>query len=72
MIINLNKKNHPEVYLEECKYRIKKTKTPKFIKNELKSDSDSHLDDKELMAELEDSDSHFDSDLDLEVKSKLC
>ena len=39
-VINFNKKNHLQVYLEECKYRIKKTQMPKFIKNELKSDSD--------------------------------
>ena len=32
-VINCDKKNHPQVYLEECKYRIKKTKIPKFIKN---------------------------------------
>ena len=40
----LIKKNHLQVYLEECKYRIKKTQIPKFIKIELKSDSDSDLD----------------------------
>ena len=28
--------DHPEVYLEEYKYRTKKTKIPNFIKNELK------------------------------------
>ena len=69
-VINLNKKNHPRVYLEECKYRIKKTQIPKFIKNELKSDSDSESDsdDKELMAKLKDYD--YDSDLDLEAESK--
>ena len=38
------KKNHLQVYLEECKYRIKKTQMLKFIKTELKSDSDSDLD----------------------------
>ena len=38
------KKNHPQVYLEECKYKIKKTHMPKFIKTELKSDSHSDLD----------------------------
>ena len=65
-VINFNKKNHPQIYLEECKYRIKKTQIPKFIKNELKSDSDS--DDKELMVKLKDSDS--DSDLDSEAESK--
>ena len=75
-VINFNKKNHPQVYLQECKYRIKKTQMPKFIKNELKSDSeaDSDLDsdDKELMVKLKksDSDFDFDSDLDLEVESK--
>ena len=35
-VINFNKKNHPQVYLEECKYRIKKTQMPKFIKNEIR------------------------------------
>ena len=71
-VINFNKKNHPQVYLEECKYRIKKTQIPKFIKNELKSDSDLDsdldsdsyldLDDKELMAKLRKSDIDFDHD----------
>ena len=37
-VINCNKKNHPQVYLEESKYRIKKTQILKFIKNELKSE----------------------------------
>ena len=73
-VINFNKKNHPQVYLEECKYRIKKTQMPKFIKNELKSDSDLDsdldsdsyldLDDKELMAKLRKSDIDFDYDSD--------
>ena len=70
---NFNKKNHPQVYLEECKYRIKKTEVPKFIKNELKSDSeldsvsDSDSESDELMAKLI---HDCDSDLDLEVESK--
>ena len=51
-VINFNEKNYPQVYLEECKYRIKKTQMPKFIKNKLKSDSDLDSDDKELMAKL--------------------
>ena len=72
-VINFNKKNHPQVYLEECKYRMKKTQVPKFIKNELKSDSepgsDSDLDDKELMARLKDSDYDYDSDSEVEPKS---
>ena len=57
-VMNFNKENYPQVYLKECKYRIKKTQMPKFIKNKLKSDSDldSDLDldsdDKKLMAKL--------------------
>ena len=40
------KKNHPQVYLEECKYKIKKTQMPKFINTESKSDSESDSDSK--------------------------
>ena len=71
-VINFNKKNHLQVYLEECKYRIKKTQMPKFIKNELKSDSESDSDDKELMAKFKkpDIDHDYNSDLDSEVESK--
>ena len=29
-VINFNKKNHPQVYLEKCKYRIKKTQILKI------------------------------------------
>ena len=61
--------NHPQVYLEECKYRITKTQMSKFLKNKLKSDSESDLgsdlDDKVLIAKLKDSDYDYDSDLDL-------
>ena len=58
-VINFNKKNHPQVYLEECKYRIKKTQMPKFIKNELKSDSDSDLD-----SDLEKMEAKIDNELE--------
>ena len=34
------KKNYPQVYLEECKYKTKKINTPKFINIELQSDSE--------------------------------
>ena len=40
-VARINKKNHPQIYLEECKYKIKKTRMPRFINTELKSDSDS-------------------------------
>ena len=43
-VLTIDKKNHPQVYLEECKYRIKKTQMPKFINTELKSDSESDSD----------------------------
>ena len=48
------KKNYPQVHLEESKCKIKKIKMPKFINNELESDSESKLEsDTELEAKLE-------------------
>ena len=43
-IIKMNKKNYPQVYLEECKYKIKKIHTPRFINTELETDSESDVD----------------------------
>ena len=40
-IIKIDKKNYPQVYLEECKYRVKKIQMSRFISTELDSDSDS-------------------------------
>ena len=40
-IIRLEKTNYPEVYLDECKYKIKKIKISEFINTELDSDSGS-------------------------------
>ena len=34
-VLKMNKKNYPQVYLEECKYKVKKISTPRFIKIEL-------------------------------------
>ena len=58
-----DKKNHPQVHLEECKYRVKKRQMSRFINTELKPDwesSDLELDSEEeskfgaeLMAKLE-------------------
>ena len=42
-VIRMNGKNQPQVYLEECKYKIKKIQTPRFISNELKTDSEPDL-----------------------------
>ena len=36
-------KNYPQVYLEECKYKIKKIHTPRFINTELETDSESDV-----------------------------
>ena len=41
-VIKMEKKNCPQVYLEECKFKIKKKKMPGFIDAELESDSSSH------------------------------
>ena len=49
-IMKMNLKNYPQVYLEECKYKIKKIQMPRFINTELDS-SDSELD-SELMTKL--------------------
>ena len=62
-VMRIDKKNPPQVYLEECKYRIKKIQMSRFINAELKSDSESDSEaesksDTELMAKLKsDSDS---------------
>ena len=39
----MNKKNYPEVYLEECKHKVKKICTPRFINVELKPDPESDV-----------------------------
>ena len=43
-VFRMNKKNYPQVYLEECKYNIKKTHTSRFINTELERDSESDAD----------------------------
>ena len=40
-VIKIEKKNYPQVYLEECKYKINKIQMSRFINAELESDSDS-------------------------------
>ena len=42
-VLRMNKKNYPQVYLEESKYKIKKIQTPRFINTELKTDSESDV-----------------------------
>ena len=38
-VMRIGKKNYPQVYLEECKYKSKKIKMPEFIDAELESNS---------------------------------
>ena len=54
-VMRMEKKNYLQVYLEECKYRMKKTKMTKFTEVVLKSESESELE----------------SDIELELKSEL-
>ena len=42
-VMRMEKKNYPQVYLEECKYKIKKTKMTKFINTGLESESESEF-----------------------------
>ena len=58
-VVRMDKKNYPQVYLEECKYKIKKIQMPRFINAELESESESEPEpesepksDTELMTKL--------------------
>ena len=64
-VIRMDKKNHPQVYLEECKYKVKKIQMSRFISAKLESGSESDSEtepksdsDTELMAKLK-SDCNF-------------
>ena len=55
--MRMDKKNYPQIYLEECKYKVKKIQMSRFINAELKSDSESDQEaesksDTELMGKL--------------------
>ena len=52
------KKNYSQVYLKECKYKIKKIKMHEFISTKLKSESESN------------SESESESDTEFEPKLK--
>ena len=52
--MRMEKKNYPQVYLGECKYRMKNGKMTKFIEAELESESELESDIKlELKSELD-------------------
>ena len=59
-VMRMKKMNYPQVYLEECKYKIKKIKMSKFISTELESESQSELE----------SDTELESKSDLEYDSE--
>ena len=40
-VMRMEEKNYPQVYLEECKYKIKKIKMPEFIDIKVESASSS-------------------------------
>ena len=42
-VLRINQENYPQVYLEDCKYKIKKIHTSEFINTELETDSESDL-----------------------------
>ena len=53
-VMRMDKKNYPQVYLEECKYRVKKIQMSIFINAELVIDSESESkSDTDLMTKLE-------------------
>ena len=58
-VMKMDRKYFPQTCLEECKYKIKKTQTPRFINAELDLDSGSDAE----------SDSESDSESDDELKS---
>ena len=62
-VMRIDKKNHPQVYLEECKYRAKKIQMSRFVNTELKSDSES---DSEPDSEVESK-----SDAELRVSEEM-
>ena len=39
--MKMERNNYPQVYLEECKYKIKKIKMSKFINTEFQSEPES-------------------------------
>ena len=39
-VLKVDKKSYPQVYLEQCKYKVKKNEIKSFIDYEIDSDSD--------------------------------
>ena len=52
-VMRIDKKYHLQVYLEECKYKVKKIQMSRFINTELKLDSDWDSEEKESKFDAE-------------------
>ena len=61
-VVKMDKKYFPQVYLEECKYKIKKIQMSRFINAELDSESDSESDSKSDDGSDNNSDNDSDND----------
>ena len=63
-VMRMDKKNHPQVYLEECKCKIKKIQLSRSINTELKSDPESNS------GPDSEAESKFDTELMAKLKSE--
>ena len=63
-VMRMDKKNYPQVYLEECKYKVKKIQMSRFInaEQELDSESDSEAESKSDTELITKSESNSDSE----------
>ena len=68
-VMKMDKKYFPQVYLEECKYKIKKIQMSRFINAEIDLDSDSGSDSDSDDDNYSDIDSDNDSDIDSDYNS---
>ena len=63
-VMRMDKINYPQVYLEECKYKIKRTQIPRCINTELDSESDSDSESNDNSDNGSDSNNDSDNDFD--------
>ena len=63
-VMRMDKINYPRVYLEECKYKIKRTQIPRCINTELDSESDSDSESNDNSDNGSDSNNDSDNDFD--------
>ena len=68
-VMKMDKKYFPQVYLEQCKYKIKKIQMSRFINAEIDLDSDSGSDSDSDDDSDDDNYSDIDSDNDSDIDS---